>query len=179
MTEWRWVRGYEGIYAISDDGRIWSTKTLKLLTLRPDPKSGYLFAAPRHLGVRIFFYAHREVLRAFVGEPPKDKPWCLHNNDVRTDNRLSNLRWGSREENVSDWVYVNKRHPSRRKTHCPLGHPLEAPNLSPEKLRLGHRKCRACTNGRAFSQHRKIPFIKEYADAAYDRLMEQEVGTRV
>lgn len=30
------------------------------------------------------------------------------------------------------------------KTHCPKGHPLEAPNLVPAALRRGRRQCRQC-----------------------------------
>jgi hypothetical protein len=44
---------------------------------------------------------HRLVLRTFVGEPPAGYE-CLHINGVPSDNRLENLRWGTRLENKAD-----------------------------------------------------------------------------
>lgn len=47
------------------------------------------------------YLVHRLVLSAFVGPCPKG---CegLHDDDKRTNNRLSNLRWGTRAENIED-----------------------------------------------------------------------------
>jgi len=44
---------------------------------------------------------HRLVLNAFVGECPKGMEAC-HNNGIRSDNRLSNLRWDTRSGNHAD-----------------------------------------------------------------------------
>ena len=41
----------------------------------------------------------RMVLMAFVGKPPAGKPCALHGPGGRTDDRLSNLSWGSYSEN--------------------------------------------------------------------------------
>lgn len=45
--------------------------------------------------------AHRLVLEAFRGKCPEGME-CLHGNGVRNDNRICNLRWGTRAENVAD-----------------------------------------------------------------------------
>jgi hypothetical protein len=46
---------------------------------------------------------HKLVLLAFVGpNPPKYE--CLHANGDPADNRLVNLRWGTRSENIQDAV---------------------------------------------------------------------------
>lgn len=42
----------------------------------------------------------RLVLEAFVG--PSNGLWALHNNGIKTDDRLTNLRWGTAEENCKD-----------------------------------------------------------------------------
>jgi hypothetical protein len=44
---------------------------------------------------------HRLVLETFVGECPEGNE-ALHNNGNYLDNRLSNLRWGTRSENSKD-----------------------------------------------------------------------------
>lgn len=42
------------------------------------------------------------VLLAFVGPPPLDKRCALHRDDCQTNNKLSNLRWGSQAQNGID-----------------------------------------------------------------------------
>src|SRR5262245_50618733 len=46
---------------------------------------------------------HRLVLLAFVGPCPGGME-CCHANDDRQDNRLSNLRWDTRGNNISDAI---------------------------------------------------------------------------
>ena len=45
---------------------------------------------------------HRLVLETFIGPCPHKMVAC-HNNGVRNDNRLCNLRWDTMSANVSDW----------------------------------------------------------------------------
>lgn len=42
------------------------------------------------------------VLECFVGAPPFEGACALHENDNAWDNRLANLRWGTRSENKDD-----------------------------------------------------------------------------
>jgi hypothetical protein len=46
-------------------------------------------------------HVHRLVLCAFLGSPPEKMEAC-HNDGVRTNNRLSNLRWDTRKANHQD-----------------------------------------------------------------------------
>jgi hypothetical protein len=45
---------------------------------------------------------HRLVARAFLGKPTKNKPLVLHWNDDPSDNRISNLHYGSALDNTSE-----------------------------------------------------------------------------
>lgn len=46
-------------------------------------------------------FVHQLVLRAFVGQCPENHEAC-HNNGIRDDNRLANLRWDTRQSNMDD-----------------------------------------------------------------------------
>lgn len=48
-------------------------------------------------------YVHRLVLMAFDGMPKEGQIAC-HRNDVKTENRISNLYWGTYKENTADQI---------------------------------------------------------------------------
>ena len=50
----------------------------------------------------VCYYVHRIVCETFHGPSPEGKPLVLHRNDVKLDNRASNLYWGDRKQNVVD-----------------------------------------------------------------------------
>lgn len=104
--EWRDVVGQEGLYQVSDQGRVRSIsrqyidasgakRNLKGRILKPKCK------ADGHTQVDLLggmVHIHKLVLLAFVGPYPDGK-MCLHLNHLPDDNRLSNLRYGTRREN--------------------------------------------------------------------------------
>jgi hypothetical protein len=122
--EWRDIPGYEGRYQASSLGRIKSIKrkvrsvnhytgedflrTVPERILRPGRycKCGHLSVVLEHGGRG--YPVHRLVMRAFCGEPPA-KMEVLHNNGDPTDNRISNLRYGSRTENILDVYRIGGR----------------------------------------------------------------------
>lgn len=105
---WRKVPGFER-YEVSDRGDI----------RRPGHRQGrYLKPVPQHNGylrVRLYLdlqpynrFVHTLVLSAFVGFRPEGLQ-CRHLNDVKHDNRLKNLAWGSSKQNTADAIR-NKKH---------------------------------------------------------------------
>lgn len=54
---------------------------------------------PRHRGIA---FVHRLVLALHGPKQPQGKPFVLHNNGVKTDCRLENLRWGNAQDNADD-----------------------------------------------------------------------------
>lgn len=98
---WMPVPGYEEQYEVSNLGRLRNSVTLYIL--RPAFNRGYahvaLYDAP---GNSKTHYIHATVLRAFCGPPPFPGAEGCHNNGDRSNNALTNLRWGSRQENVDD-----------------------------------------------------------------------------
>lgn len=105
-TTERWlpVVGWEGLYEVSNAGRVRCLPRHRvrggLLSLVPN-SNGYVEVTLSGRGVRLKRKAHHLVLEAFVGPRPAGME-CLHINDVKTDNHLGNLRWGTHRENLED-----------------------------------------------------------------------------
>ena len=99
MEKWKDVKGYEGLYQVSDLGRIKSFKTSrpKALTVQPDSR-GYLQIGLVKDGKRKNFKVHRLVAKAFINNE-FNKPQVNHINEDKTDNRAVNLEWVTQSEN--------------------------------------------------------------------------------
>lgn len=141
---WAIVHDYP-TYEVSTLGRVRNTETGRILRPRSNGR-GYL-------SVRLYRdksgrnrTVHRLVMQAFAPTERTDVEIC-HNNGVKTDNRLSNLRWDTHSQNALDEVRA-RRNPQIRKTHCPKGHPYDQENtyLAPPKTRATNRQCRICRN---------------------------------
>lgn len=100
MEVWKLVPEYDGKYEVSDQGRVRSFQRYPQgVILRPGRMpGGHLSVA---LGRGNSQCVHKLVLLTFVGAAP-DKHECLHINGIPNDNRLTNLRWGTRSENMRD-----------------------------------------------------------------------------
>ena len=98
---WRWVDGYEGLYMVSDLGRIMSvprkTHFGHIMKLREN-WAGYQRVNLCKCNERQDYSVHRLVATAFV-ENKGNKPEVNHINGNRSDNRADNLEWVTRSEN--------------------------------------------------------------------------------
>jgi hypothetical protein len=73
-----------------------------LRVLKPFPnRNGYLLVGLMDGRRKRTLYVHRLILRTFSVAPSENHEVC-HNDGVRTNNVLTNLRWGTRTENCSD-----------------------------------------------------------------------------
>ncbi len=110
--QWKPVVGYEGLYEVSDLGRVKSlTRTIpdktfgtknitgRFLSLTPHRKYVTVRLSKNHKSINAL--VHRLVIQAFVGECPEGLEVC-HKNGIGTDNQLSNLRYGTHKSNMSD-----------------------------------------------------------------------------
>lgn len=95
--EMRDIKGYEGIYAITDDGQVWSYRRNKYLAQRYD-KYGYLRTTLNLNGEKKTIFIHRLVAEAFIPNP-EGKATVNHLNECKTDNRKENLAWATIQEN--------------------------------------------------------------------------------
>ena len=94
------IDNYEGRYAITEDGQVWSYKSNKFLKQQKD-KDGYLKVSLCKEGKYKQFFIHRLVAIAFI--PNIDnKPTVDHIDGDKTNNTISNLCWatyGEQNEN--------------------------------------------------------------------------------
>ena len=97
MEEWKDIKGYEGLYQVSNKGRVRSLKHDKMI--KPIQHSnGYLFVNLHKDGSRIHTSIHRLVANAFIPNPD-NKPCVGHKNTIKTDNSIDNLEWCTYLEN--------------------------------------------------------------------------------
>ncbi len=172
MTErWLPVPGHEGLYEVSDRGRVRSLGRYVQLghpgskprwqherILRPGVTRGtYRTVRLSRNSIGKTFILHRLVLETFVGPAP-DGTECCHNNGDASDNRLANLRWDTAKANMADQL-AHGTHWSARKTHCKHGHEFTSGNTYHFINQAGNprRMCKACclNRGRERRANRK------------------------
>lgn len=94
IEEWRPVVGFEGLYEVSNLGRLRGARR-KGTDGRISRPCGYVRIRLYRDGVGYAVKVHRLVLEAFVGPCPSEMEGC-HNNGKPDDNRVTNLRWDTR-----------------------------------------------------------------------------------
>lgn len=104
---WLPIVGYEDLYEVSNLGRVRRTKTKWLNELNPPrmkkitESQGYHVVSLSSGGETTVHHVHKLVLNSFVG-PKEAAQECRHLDSVPTNNRLSNLCWGTAFENARD-----------------------------------------------------------------------------
>jgi hypothetical protein len=95
-------------YAISRDGKVWSNPRQRsskqgIWIKSRQTKCGYLHCGLYHNGHISWVLIHRLVLETYVGQCPEGMQ-TRHLNGNKQDNKLENLCWGSKKENMKDIV---------------------------------------------------------------------------
>lgn len=128
---WKDIINYEGIYQISNQGRVRSLN--RIAFLRQDryadarkvhfkgkilknynDGTGRRMVGLCHYGLTKFFAVHRLVATHFI-DNPNNYPVVNHKNNNHLDNRASNLEWCTTAYNVQHMYNSNRRIKSKLK----------------------------------------------------------------
>ena len=110
MLMWLPIKGYEGIYEVSNDGQVKSLEretwygygymTHKERILKATPgKSGYVILTLSYNGARKKQLLHRILAETFIPNP-KGLPHVNHIDGNKSNNSLDNLEWCTHSENI-------------------------------------------------------------------------------
>ena len=110
MEIWKDIEGYEGLYQVSNHGRVKSLARKvrcknnsfrqtedRIITLKHD-KYGYNILVLHNDKKRKTCKVHRLVAKHFIPNP-NNKEHVNHKNSIRDDNNVSNLEWVTPREN--------------------------------------------------------------------------------
>ena len=90
---WKDIKGYEGLYQVSNMGNVRSLMYNKHKILKPHKtENGYLQVFLYKDKKRSVFLLHRIVAKAFLPNN-NNLPQLNHINEIKSDNRLENLEW--------------------------------------------------------------------------------------
>ena len=105
---WKDIEGYDGLYQISDKGRVKSLKfgKEKILKLQKDT-NGYLQVRLSKNGKQKMFQIHRLVALAFISNP-QNYPQVNHKDENPSNNNLKNLEWCTVEYNNNYGTRIQK-----------------------------------------------------------------------
>lgn len=108
---WKDISGYEGLYQVSNLGRVKSLARYRSTTIGKDRwykekilnnnsfSNGYLFVDLRPRKEKSCFLVHRLVAKEFIPNP-SNKKTVNHKDGNRTNNNVSNLEWNTSSENM-------------------------------------------------------------------------------
>lgn len=101
MQVWKQVKGYEGLYEVSNFGNVKSLARFgtkgKIMNARDNGKGYYRIKLTKNNKEKMMML-HRIIAEAFI--PNVENKRCVnHINGIKTDNRIENLEWCTHSEN--------------------------------------------------------------------------------
>lgn len=99
------VPGFEHLYAVTEDGKVWSYRSNRFLQPYKD-KGGYWVTSFTIDGVQKHFRVHRLVALAWIPNP-ENKPTVDHIDHDLDNNCASNLRWATYAEQEENKILTH------------------------------------------------------------------------
>ncbi len=118
MEVWKDIAGYEGIYQVSDAGRVRSVARVNSqgAKLKGKPRklikdhNGYCVVGLTRDAVMRYHKVHRIVAAAFIPNPD-NLPQVNHTEGNKADNRACKLEWCTNQENIDHSLALGLRDP--------------------------------------------------------------------
>lgn len=157
MAIWKDVKGYEGIYQVSDSGSVKRVEhkrydrnyILKELHLKPSlDKDGYSYVKLRKGGKSAHKLVHRLVAEAFL-ENPNQYPVINHKDGCKSNNLVDNLEYCTSSYNTRHAFDNGLIEHYKRKVRCiETGEEYESLKEVTEKTGIPHSHIPCCCRGR-------------------------------
>lgn len=161
---WKDIKDFEGLYQVSNWGRVKSLKwgKEKIMTPRKD-RGGYLQVHLCKDGKQYMKLAHRLVAQHFI-DNPNNLPEVNHKDENKQNNHFENLEWctrahnnnyGSRNERVAKVMTNGKRSKAVLQLNLDGISIKEWPSVNEVKRQLGFNKgnISRCCNGHPKYSH--------------------------
>lgn len=123
---WKDIDGYEGLYQVSNLGRIKSLpkqdgfhflkEKIKTLFLK---RNGYLMVSLSIKGIGKQNLVHRIVAKAFIPNP-ENLPQVNHKDENKLNNRVDNLEWCTAKYNMNYGTCLERRAKTQRESGCQI-----------------------------------------------------------
>ena len=171
---WKVIEGYEGLYEVSDQGRIKRVSGWKnpkgayiqasgIISEKNIKKNGYKGVVLSKNGKPTSFLIHRLVAQSFIPNP-HNLPQVNHIDGDKTNNRVENLEWVTPQQNVRHAFDTGLKKPHSQRSIIAIlpEEKKHFSSLSECSRALGicvSSICRHCQNNKPYK--RKIYFMYE------------------
>ena len=180
------ITGYDGLYAITDDGKVWSYRKNKFL--KPFLARGYSKVRLYTNDANKQFLIHRLVAEAFLPNP-QNLPQINHKDENKLNNSVDNLEWCDAKYNINYGEHnKNVARSHCKKVYCiELDKVFESAKSAAIQLNLSDSNIAKCCKGKykttggyhweytdqTAKETIKAEAIKEFADLAIKSICEK------
>lgn len=107
---WKDIKGYEGLYQISNLGKIKNIKRKKIRKCNLNDKGYYVLMLSKYL-IKKTYRLHRLIAVNFI-KNIFDKPCINHKDGNKLNNNINNLEWCTYSENMKHAYKIRLRFPT-------------------------------------------------------------------